>query len=80
MIKTYSELLDEISELEEGQELRISDIEFIENFDLYKRAERDGYIMLMLSSLSPLDTILRYAILKKPKEIVSDEFISFYFG
>jgi len=75
MGKTYSELLDEISELEAGQELRINGIEFIANFDLYMRAERDGYIIYIAGEVPPP----RFIVLRKPKDIISGEFISAYF-
>lgn len=77
MKKTYEELLNELSELNLYTEVELTDLEFIVNQDIYKRAQAEGYIKFKIYQYK---NNLRILITKKPKEIISDELINEYYS
>lgn len=80
MKRTYSELLNHIAYCDKVVE-HIIDADYLENFDVYSKAENEGYITIIPPVYCDSAILtLKMVILKKPKVItLSDEFIKSYF-
>lgn len=79
-MQTYIEFINEIAGLPEGTDIYVSDIEFIENFDVYTKAQVEGYITTKLNGAPNSAWGLKVTVLKKAEKLVSNNVIDAYFG